>query len=89
MYVETRQGHIVNIVRLMIDARHQGKGLGSDLLKVATVWISGFHPRPHTIRISTVPENVTAFLLYKSQGFHETGIEDGEVALYRDIGVDV
>lgn len=79
---------IVNIVRLMIDARYQGKGLGGDLLRAALVWVSGFYPRPRSIRISTVVDNTVALSLYKSLGFHEAGIEDGEIALYRDVGGD-
>ncbi len=72
---------IVNIVRLMIDARYQGKGLGGDLLRAAIVWVSGFQPRPRTIRISTMADNTVALSLYRSLGFHEAGIEDGEIAL--------
>lgn len=79
---------IVNIVRLMIDARYQGKGLGGDLLRAAIVWVSGFHPRPRTIRISTMADNTVALSLYRSLGFHEAGIEDGEIALYREVGSD-
>ncbi len=84
-----REGkRIVNIVRLMIDARYQGKGLGSDLLETAIDWISRFEPRPNLVRISTLPDNAVALSLYKSHGFNEAGVEDGEIALYREMNCD-
>lgn len=82
---ERESRRIVNIVRLAIDARHQGRGLGRGLLDVAMKWISGFHPAPSTIRISTLPSNEVALSLYRSRGFQEAGIEDGEIALYYEI----
>lgn len=84
---ERESRRIVNIVRLAIDARHQGRGLGSCVLKAAMKWISGFHPVPCSIRISTLPSNVVALSLYRSHGFQEAGIEDGEIALYYEIDV--
>ena len=74
---------IVNIVRLMIDAEHQGTGLGRALLRATLEWIEGFTPTVDKIRISSVPENQVALSLYRSEGFEEAGIESGEVALYR------
>jgi ribosomal protein S18 acetylase RimI-like enzyme len=79
---------IVNIVRLAIDARHQGRGLGGGLLEATMKWISGFQPAPSTIRVSTLPSNDIALSLYRSHGFHEAGIENGEIALYYEIDVD-
>ena len=82
-----RQGQrLVNIVRVMIDARYQGKGLGGSLLDTAIEWISGFEPRPDLLRIATLPDNAVALALYKSRGFEELGTEGGEIALYRKIG---
>lgn len=74
---------IVNIVRLMIDARHQGSGLGRALLRATLEWIESFNPVVDKVRISSVPENHVALSLYRSEGFEEAGIESGEVALYR------
>ena len=37
---------IVNIVRLMVDAQHQGQGLGRAILSETLSWISGFSPQP-------------------------------------------
>ena len=76
---------VVNIVRLMIDARFQGKGLGRQLLERTVHWIGTFTPNVDLVRISTLPDNQVALRLYKSTGFTERGIEDGEVALYRPL----
>ena len=74
---------IVNIVRLMVDADFQGRGIGRELLTVTLDWISTFSPAPDLIRISTLPENARALGLYLSMGFEARGTEDGEIALYR------
>jgi len=74
---------LVNIVRLMIDARFQGRGHGRQLLQATLEWIGTFSPAVDTIRIATLPDNAAALSLYKSLGFVEQGIEDGEIALYR------
>jgi diamine N-acetyltransferase len=79
-----RDGHrVVNIARLMVDARFQGQGLGREILSRTLDWISAFSPRPDLIRISTLPENEPALGLYLSLGFEPRGREDGEIALYR------
>lgn len=74
---------IVNIVRLMIDARYQGSGLGRALLITTLEWIESFSPVVDKVRISALPENEVALRLYRSEGFEDAGLEDGEVALYR------
>ena len=74
---------IVNIVRIMIDARFQGRGLGRELLDRTLDWIGTLTPNVDLIRISTLPDNEIALGLYGRAGFTERGIEDGEVALYR------
>ncbi len=84
VYPFDRDGaRIVNIARLMVDAGHQGKGLGRAILTETLSWVSGFSPRPEALRISTLPENETALGLYLSMGFEIRGREEGEVALYR------
>ena len=76
---------IVNIVRLMIDARYQDKGLGKRLLDAAIAWIASWEAKADLLRISTSPENERALSLYRSRGFVEQGLEDGEVALYKTV----
>jgi len=71
---------IVNIARLLVDAKFQGKGIGRDLLTETLNWIDSLSP--DRIRISTLPENEPALSLYKDVGFIQSGIEDGEIALY-------
>jgi diamine N-acetyltransferase len=75
---------IVNIARLMIDAGHQGRGLGRALLETTLAWVDSFDPRPDVFRISTLPENEGALALYRSAGFEERGTEEGEIALYME-----
>jgi diamine N-acetyltransferase len=74
---------VVNIVRLMIDARFQGRGLGRTLLTETLEWIGSFEPPAGRIRISTLPDNDVALRLYRSLGFEKSGTEEGEIALYR------
>lgn len=84
VYPFDRDGiRIVNIVRLMVDAQHQGRGLGRAILRETIDWISDFSPRPDALRISTLPENAPALGLYLSMGFEIRGTEESEVALYR------
>ena len=84
IYPFDRDGaRIINIVRLMVAAEHQGRGLGRAILTETLHWISSFSPRPDALRISTLPENETALGLYLSMGFEIQGSEEGEVALYR------
>jgi diamine N-acetyltransferase len=84
IYPFDRDGlRIVNIVRLMVDARHQGRGLGRAILSRTLEWISALSPPPDALRVSTLPENEVALGLYLSMGFEIRGSEEGEVALYR------
>lgn len=73
---------MINIVRLMVDAKHQGKGLGRGLLNETLHWIDA--RAAQRVRISTLSDNVVALSLFKNIGFVESGIEDGEIALYLD-----
>lgn len=84
IYPFDRDGlRIVNIVRLMVDAQYQGRGLGRALLNETLAWTGRLSPVPDAVRISTLPENEVALGLYLSMGFEIRGTEDGEVALYR------
>ena len=75
---------VVNIVRFMIEQRHQRQGLGRELMAVTLDWIRSLDPTPVRVRISAVPENETALRLYRAAGFEGSELEDGEVALWRD-----
>ena len=80
-YVKSDRPH-ANIVRLMIDQDHQRQGFGRSLLRESLNLIASFDPKVEVVRISTDPENLPALTLYKSEGFIEHEMEEGEVALY-------
>ncbi len=67
------------IIRLMIDARYQGRGYGrATMLEVLERLKQA--PASKGIKISYEPENHTAERLYAQLGFRPTGdIEEGEI----------
>jgi diamine N-acetyltransferase len=70
------------LVRLMVDARFQGRGYGRDAVEaiVENVRDRGLG----TIRLSVVSENEQALEFYRRNGFTETGaIHGGEIVLER------
>jgi len=72
------------LVRLMIDARFQGRGYGRDALEaiVENVRDRGLP----TIRLSVVPENEQALEFYLRNGFAETGaVHGGEIVMEREL----
>lgn len=72
------------LVRLMVDARFQGRGFGRDAVEaiVENVRDRGLG----TIRLSVVSENEQALEFYRRNGFTETGaIHGGEIVLERDL----
>lgn len=73
------------IVRLMIDAAHQGKGLGNAAIREL---ISRMSERPDCTEVflSFVPGNESAEALYRKVGFRPTGdLDDGEIIMRYDI----
>ena len=71
----------VEIWRLMIDYRHQGKGYGRRAMKLALEKIrrAGVFDR---VQLYYIPGNEKARALYRSLGFGETGITlDGEIQM--------
>lgn len=72
------------LVRLMIDARSQGRGHGRDALE-AIVELVRDRGLP-TVRLSVVPENEQALEFYRRNGFTETGvIHGGEIVMEREL----
>jgi diamine N-acetyltransferase len=72
------------LVRLMIDARFQGRGYGREALEaiVENVRDRGLP----TVRLSVVPENQQALEFYRRNGFTETGaIHGGEIVMERQL----
>jgi diamine N-acetyltransferase len=76
---------VVNIVRFLIDQRHQGRGLGRELLTSTLDWIASFEPTPVRARISTYPDNERALALYRSAGFDGSDMVDGEIVLWKEL----
>ncbi|WP_457585757.1 GNAT family N-acetyltransferase [Ensifer canadensis] len=69
------------IYRLMIDARHQGKGFGRKAL-AALVETMAAIPGCDAIYLGVYPDNTRARALYQRVGFRETGqIIGGETVL--------
>lgn len=65
--------------RLMIDAKHQGKGYGKEALKLALEFIRTLPcGKADYCWLSYEPNNKVARDLYRSYGFFETGEKDGE-----------
>src|SRR3954466_203238 len=74
------------LVRLMIDQRFQGRGLGRQALEAAVEYAAREH-KAESVRLSFVPSNDRARALYLSAGFEETGeVDDGETVMERRVG---
>ncbi|MFI7602719.1 GNAT family N-acetyltransferase [Actinoplanes sp. NPDC049681] len=74
------------LVRLMIDHRFQGRGLGRQALEAAVSHAAHEH-KADSVRLSFVPSNDRARALYLSAGFQETGeVDDGEIVMVRHLG---
>lgn len=70
-----------HIVRLMIDASHQGKGYAKQAMRELINLLKGM-PDCKEIFLSYVPDNTVAEQLYLGLGFQKTGeVEDGEVIM--------
>ncbi len=72
----------LNIVRLMIDRRHQGRGLGRALLDAVIAHAETLTPRPVDLRLSVKPDNAAAIRLYESAGFAPTGEMDDDERVF-------
>ena len=68
------------LVRLMVDARYQGRGYGRDAL--AAVVALARERGLKTLGLSVVPENEQALEFYRRNGFAETGeVKGGELVM--------
>jgi diamine N-acetyltransferase len=76
---ELFQEDVYEIWRLMIDKKHQNKGLGKQTMKQALDIIKSFpHGPAKTVVLSYDPHNTVAKHLYESFGFRETGDMDDD-----------
>lgn len=79
--LEPEDGHYW-IYRMMVDARHQGKGYGMAAIKALTKLIFETTNCP-LIALDVKPENVVARHLYESAGFVDAGYEiEGEPVMH-------
>ncbi|MFI1225676.1 MULTISPECIES: GNAT family N-acetyltransferase [unclassified Streptomyces] len=64
---------------MLIDAAHQGTGIGRAAVRTLSAWLSA-RADGTAVRLSYAPENQAAAHLYAALGFRPTGVEeDGEV----------
>lgn len=64
---------------MLIDAAHQGSGIGRAAVRTLAAWLSAREDGT-SVRLSYAPANEAAAHLYMSLGFRPTGVEeDGEV----------
>jgi diamine N-acetyltransferase len=71
----------VNLVRIMVDARYQGRGLGKATM-IEIIRVVGNRPNVRTLKLSVQPENSTAIALYESVGFRDSGEVEGGEKIY-------
>lgn len=70
------------VFHLVIDAKHQGKGLGTKAVELLKTYVSNTLPESETIKITVHPENAIAKKIYLRSGFVETGeIENSETVM--------
>jgi diamine N-acetyltransferase len=78
----TLRGYV--LVRLMLDARFQGRGYGRDALAAIVEKVR--ERGVATIRLTVIPLNEQALEFYRRNGFAETGeIQEGEIVMERQI----
>jgi diamine N-acetyltransferase len=80
MWAEDPADRAIWIGGLVIDARHQGRGVGRAAIAAMT---DRFVSAPGGLALSYEPENVVARQLYASLGFVETGEREGDEIVAR------
>lgn len=75
----------ITLVRFMVDAQHQRRGLGAALMTETMDHARGLEPSPSRMKLSVIPENEGAQRLYERFGFTGNEIEDGERVMWRDL----
>ncbi len=76
---------VMNLVRILVDKDHQGRGLGRATLEAAIELAKASEPRPSRMKLSVMPRNVHAIRLYERAGFEGHEIEDGERVMWLDL----
>jgi fructokinase len=74
------------IARLIVDYRHQGRGYGSEAIRLTLAQARAM-PGCNRVRLSHVPSNQRVARLYERFGFRHTGVadEDGELEMILEL----
>lgn len=82
---EWKGERVLNLVRLLVDERYQGKGFGKAILNAVIDEARNADPRPAKVKLSVVPSNARAIHVYESLGFAGTEMEEGERVMLRPL----
>ncbi|MCA9726246.1 MAG: GNAT family N-acetyltransferase [Candidatus Eisenbacteria bacterium] len=75
IYWPTRHSRRVFLGGFLIDAKHQGRGLGKAAFDALLMRVRDRHPDCRLVTLTVHPDNVTAQTLYRNAGFVPTGRE--------------
>jgi diamine N-acetyltransferase len=89
MYRSLPDGRSIYIQRLMVDARHQRRGVGRAAM-IALIDSLGAEGTASQLLLSVEPHNEVAIAFYQSLGFVLTGTadEDGELDMSRTLAAE-
>ena len=71
------------IFHFFIDHHYQGRGYGTQALRLFLQFIRGHHPQCQALHLTVHPENVHAQHLYTRAGFRPTGAVFSDEPVYR------
>jgi diamine N-acetyltransferase len=81
MVADFAEEHCVWLWRLMVDARYQKSGYGSEALRMVIERAKGM-PAMRTMYLSYAPKDGNAAPFYRRLGFRETGeVDEGEIVM--------
>ncbi len=75
---EWKNEPVMNLVRLLVDKEHQGRGLGRAILNAVIEESRNADPKPAKLKLSVVPDNARAIHLYEALGFAGEEMKEGE-----------
>ena len=78
-----KYGQVWRVMGFFIDEKFQGKGIGSEALKLVLNKISSFPDgKKYPIALEVEDANENAKQLYQKMGFYDTGVRYGESCVY-------
>lgn len=88
LYPDVHQGEpVLCLVRLLVDRRQQGRGLGAAIMELVINEAERAEPSVSQVKLSVVPSNVGAIRLYERFGFAGEEMEDGERVMLKSLVV--